>query len=162
MSNDAPHADAARQKAREIIERFLQCLLEKDIDGWAELWDEHGAIEFPFGPPGYPRRVEGKAALHAYMKNFPEQLEIKAFSGVKLYPTLDPEVTILEFACEGRAIATGRPYNQSYIAVVETRGGKLTLYRDYWNPMVALEAMGTMDSFIQAASRAAAPAAAEA
>ena len=35
--------------------------------------------------------------------------------------------------------ATGRPYAQDYVIVLVVKDGLMTLYRDYWNPLVALE-----------------------
>ncbi|KOY15119.1 nuclear transport factor 2-like protein [Paenibacillus xylanivorans] len=31
------------------------------------------------------------------------------------------------------------PYNQTYISIVSHQNGKITHYKDYWNPMVVLE-----------------------
>ncbi len=81
------------------------------------------------------------------MNDYPRHMEIRAFSGVQVYPTVDPEVTLAEFTCEGRAVATGRPYNQSYLCLIETRGGRIVRYREYWNPLIVLEAFGDSDAF---------------
>jgi ketosteroid isomerase-like protein len=39
-------------------------------------------------------------------------------------------------------VATGAPYNQLYISVVTLRDGRIAHYRDYWNPLVVLTALG--------------------
>ena len=57
-----------------------------------------------------------------------------------IHPT--PDGFVLETSCEGVATHTGKPYNQQYISVITLRDGHIVHYRDYWNPLVVLEAMG--------------------
>ncbi len=52
---------------------------------------------------------------------------------------------IAEFRSRGTAIATGKPYDQTYISIVHTRDGRITRYVDFWNPLVAIEALATDD-----------------
>jgi ketosteroid isomerase-like protein len=33
---------------------------------------------------------------------------------------------------------TGEPYDQSYVGVLTAREGRITRYRDYWNPLKSL------------------------
>jgi ketosteroid isomerase-like protein len=42
-------------------------------------------------------------------------------------------------------VATGKPYNQRYISVIETREGRIVKYRDYWNPLILLRAMNAQE-----------------
>jgi ketosteroid isomerase-like protein len=49
---------------------------------------------------------------------------------------------IFEFSCSGEGVATGAPYNQLYVSVVTLRDGRIAHYRDYWNPLVVLTALG--------------------
>jgi ketosteroid isomerase-like protein len=48
---------------------------------------------------------------------------------------------VVEMTIKGRAVETDKPYNQQYVIVAETRDGKLTHYREYWNPLVSAEAL---------------------
>ena len=52
------------------------------------------------------------------------------------------ETVIFEFSCAGAGAKTGEPYNQSYISVVTLRDGRIARYRDYWNPLVVVQALG--------------------
>ncbi len=38
-------------------------------------------------------------------------------------------------------LTTGKPYHQRYISVVQMKDGKIFRFRDYWNPLIVLEAM---------------------
>jgi ketosteroid isomerase-like protein len=139
-----------RARALEVQERHLALMLEKDMPGWIDLWAEDGVFEFPFAPPGFPRRLEGKAAVRDYIKDYPDHIDLAAFHDVQVHPTVDPDVLIVEMSAEGRMVATGKPYAMSYIYVLTVRDGKIVGYRDYWNPLVALEALGGAESLTAA------------
>ncbi|AEI44525.1 hypothetical protein KNP414_06001 [Paenibacillus mucilaginosus KNP414] len=49
----------------------------------------------------------------------------------------------------GRYRETGNPYNQTYISVVETKDGLITRYRDFWNPLVAIESVGSVNDAVR-------------
>jgi uncharacterized protein len=128
--------------ALEVQERHLALMLEKDMPGWIDLWADDGVFEFPFAPPGFPRRLEGKAAVRDYIKDYPDHIDLAAFHDVQVHQTVDPDVLVVEMRAEGRIVATDKPYAMSYIYVLTVRDGKIVAYRDYWNPLVALEALG--------------------
>jgi ketosteroid isomerase-like protein len=153
MTDSTLDADARRARALAVQERHLALMLEKDMPGWVDLWAEDGVFEFPFAPPGFPRRLEGKAAVREYIKDYPKHIDLAAFHDVCVQPTVDPDVLVVEMRGEGRIVATGKPYEMSYIYVLTVRDGKIVGYRDYWNPLVALEALGGADALTAAFSR---------
>uniref|UniRef100_UPI0034DF6C0B nuclear transport factor 2 family protein n=1 Tax=Streptomyces flavofungini TaxID=68200 RepID=UPI0034DF6C0B len=66
--------------------------------------------------------------------------------GLEVHRTQNPDTVIVEMRSEGRSVATGRPFEMSYVAVVTVRQGRITHYRDYWNPLTALEIAGGTDA----------------
>jgi ketosteroid isomerase-like protein len=133
--------DSVRATAQETFRSHLERLSAGRIPQWVDLFTEDGVLEFPYGPDGYPKRVAGKEELLAYMKNFPEHFKVE-FTDLRFHETTDPTLVIAEFKSLGTALATGRPYHQTYISVVETVDGKISRYVDFWNPLVAIEALG--------------------
>lgn len=131
--------------ASEVVDHALELLLAKDMAGFAGLWAETGVIEFPFAPPGYPPRVDGRAAVHEYLRGYPDLFDVREIADRVVHRTVDPEVVIAEFTASGTVVATGRPYRLRYIAVITVRAGEIRHYRDYWNPLAAAEAMGGSD-----------------
>lgn len=123
----------------DLIPKALQLLLDKDMIGFAGLWAEDGVAEFPFAPPGWPARLEGRAAVEDYVRDYPQMLDIQGFPKQVVHHTTDPDVVIAEFDAEGVVVATGRRYRTSYVVVVTTRDGEIVNYRDYWNPLLAQE-----------------------
>ncbi|MFI6173110.1 nuclear transport factor 2 family protein [Nocardia sp. NPDC051052] len=126
----------------EVVDEALRLLLTKNMVGFAGLWAEQGSIEFPFAPPGYPSELTGRAAIEHYLRDYPEQLDVRAIDPPTVHVTADPEIVVVEFAAAGVAVRTGRPYRMRYIAVVTVRAGEIVHYRDYWNPLAAAEALG--------------------
>ncbi|MEV5729094.1 nuclear transport factor 2 family protein [Streptomyces pharetrae] len=139
-STDFSAAESTRTAAQQAFRDHLKYLSAGQIDQWVELFTDDGVLEFPYAPAGFPESVKGKTELHEYMKNFPEHFEVE-FTDLRFHETTDPALVIAEFASRGTALATGRPYNQRYISLVETRDGRISRYVDYWNPQVAAESL---------------------
>ncbi|WP_163508131.1 nuclear transport factor 2 family protein [Fodinicola acaciae] len=129
-------------QARDIVEKALELLLAKDMAGFAGLWASDGVLEFPFTPAGYPARLTGREAVRDYLRDYPDHVDIRAVTEKTLHETTDPDVVVAEFAVDGVAVRTRRPYQLRYVAVVTVRDGEIRLYRDYWNPVAAAEALG--------------------
>ncbi|MFC0844061.1 nuclear transport factor 2 family protein [Streptomyces noboritoensis] len=119
----------------ELYHHGLRLLLEKDIPGWIDLWDEEGVMEFPFAPPGWPRRLEGRQAVADYMRPYPDHIDLHGFPEVTIHQTTAPETIVVEMRGVGRLVATDSPFDMTYIAVVTVHDGRITSYRDYWNPL---------------------------
>ncbi|OUD01298.1 nuclear transport factor 2 family protein [Streptomyces swartbergensis] len=123
----------------DLYRHSLRLLLEKDIPAWVGLWAEDGVMEFPFAPPGRPRRLEGKEAVAAYMRPYPDHIDLHDFPDLRIHRTSDPETIVAEMRGIGRLVKTDSPYDMTYIAVVTVRDGLIVSYRDYWNPLAVLE-----------------------
>ncbi len=127
--------------AQEAMTKFTELILQEDIPQWIELFHEDAVFEYPFAPPGFPQEVRGKAAMFEQFKDFPKVFHFDEFTDMQRHQTLDPDVLIVEFLGRGEVLTTGKAYHQRYISVVQMKDGKIFHYRDYWNPLVVLEAM---------------------
>ena len=58
---------------------------------------------------------------------------------LRIHQTTDPETIVVEMRGVGRLVETDAPFDMTYIAVVTVRDGRITSYRDYWNPLAVLE-----------------------
>jgi uncharacterized protein len=117
----------------------LDALTRNDTAKWSELFADDGVQEFPYAPDGLPKRIESKAGIAEYLKEYPKTFVLHRISAPVWHH--DGDTAIAEFAVEGTAVSTGKPYNQRYISVIEQRGGKITRYVDYWNPQIVAEAL---------------------
>ncbi|HCF4381820.1 nuclear transport factor 2 family protein [Pseudomonas aeruginosa] len=131
--------------AKEILVHSLRLLENGDARGWCDLFHPEGVLEFPYAPPGWKTRFEGRETIWAHMRLFPEHLTVR-FTDVQLYETADPDLAIGEFHGDGVATVSGGKLAQDYISVLRTRDGQILLYRDFWNPLRHLEALGGVEA----------------
>lgn len=131
--------------AVELLRRSLDTFLAKDMKGWTDLCDEAVVAEFPFAPEGTPARIEGRAALYEYLKGYPDAISIASLPSVHIHATADPDVAIAEWSASGTVLSNGNPYEMSYATFVTFRNGLILNYREYWNPLAFLTAMGGTD-----------------
>ncbi|KYC40770.1 phenazine biosynthesis protein [Scytonema hofmannii PCC 7110] len=128
------------QQTTEAFAAHL-ALVGKDIPAWVDLFAEDAVVEFPYASTT-PGRLEGKQAIYNYMKDVPAQMQDLVFSNVQIYPTSNSNVLFAEVHGEAVIVSTGRHYQQDYVIRLETKEGKIIHYREYWNPVAALEAWG--------------------
>jgi ketosteroid isomerase-like protein len=119
----------------DLYRHSLRLLLDKDIPAWAGLWAEDGVMEFPFAPPGRPGRLEGQEAVAAYIRDYPDHIDLHDFPDLRIHETTSPETIVVEMRGVGRLVRTGAPFDMTYIAVVSVEDGRFVSYRDYWNPL---------------------------
>lgn len=128
-----------------MLRQALGPLVDADAEGFIDMMAPDGVMEFPYAPPGYVTRIEGRVALADYLAGFGDILAIDRMTEPTVHLTRNPNVVILEFGCIGRGQKTGQPYDQRYISVITLRDGRIVRYLDYWNPLVALAAVGGVD-----------------
>jgi ketosteroid isomerase-like protein len=135
---------------RALVDRALALLLAKDMAGFAELWAPDGVLEFPFAPPGYPSRLNGRAEVRDYVRDYPSVVDLRAVTSLAVHQSVEPEVVVVEFEVDGVAVRTGRPYQLGYVAVLTVRDGEILRYRDYWSPLAAADALGGLEELTSA------------
>jgi ketosteroid isomerase-like protein len=130
-----------RAAAQHTVAEHLRLTAAGRTDEWVDLFAPDAVLEFPFAPAGVPQRVTGRDALVAHMSGFPETFDVE-FVDLVFHETVDPGLVIAEFRSKGTALTTGKPYEQTCISVVRTDDdARITHYLDYWNPLVAIEAL---------------------
>jgi ketosteroid isomerase-like protein len=120
---------------RELLNQALDLILAKDMSGFADLWAADGTMEFPFAPPGWPDRLDGREAVREYLRDYTDAFDVKTVTERAVHETTDPEVIIAEIEIDGVLVRTGRPYERRYISVLTVRDGHIADYRDYWSPV---------------------------
>ncbi|MFI9560933.1 nuclear transport factor 2 family protein [Nonomuraea endophytica] len=120
---------------RELLSKGMDLLLAKDMAGFADLWAADGTMEFPFAPPGWPARLDGRAEVRDYLSGYTDVYDIKRVAEQAVHQTTDPEVIIAEIEVDGVLVRTGEPYQRRYISVITVRDGHIIGYRDYWSPL---------------------------
>ncbi len=107
---------------------------------FVEMMYEDFVMEFPFARPGMQTRIEGRTAVLTYLMSVGQGISDDGVDNITIHQTADPQVVIVEFEGHGASLKTGEPYDQRYISVIRTAGGKIVHYKDYWNPIQGLKA----------------------
>jgi hypothetical protein len=142
-SND----DERRAETLKLMRDYQTLLGQGRFDEWVELWAEDGVLEFPFAPAGRRRAYQGKADILAYMKHATGRVAADSVEQMRIFPMQDPDIAVVELSIKGRALANGAPYNQSFVIFFEVQDGKLRRHREYWNPLVTIDAIGDRDAW---------------
>lgn len=138
-----PPSYLIRQQTVQAVQTFLESLEEKDMDRFAAVWADDAVQHMPFAPQGFPERVVGKEALLNHYAAWPENSGATDFtSELVFYPMADPEMIFAEFKGDVDVIPTQRKYEQSYGGLFHVHRGRITLFREYFNPIPFAYAFG--------------------
>lgn len=125
-----------------MLRLALGDLLDPTADDFVSMMHPDAIMAFPYAPPGTPGKLQGREPLVTHLTRLSVLIKLDSFSAQRVHRTLQDGVVILEFSCTGRGIETGEAYDQDYISVITTQGGRITRYVDYWNPLIVLRAVG--------------------
>jgi uncharacterized protein len=130
--------------AERLLFDALDALKHGNTRQWVDMFHDDGVMEFPYAPAGGHARLDGKAAIAEYLRPYPERISIRRVIRRAVYHC--GEVMVAEFACESTAVPTGNQFEMNYVAIVTVQNGKIKHYRDYWNPLVAIQAFGGLEA----------------
>lgn len=147
---EAAGADPAdyivRNQTRSVVMDFLTGLEEKDMDKVNAVWADDAVQDMPYVPSNFPDRVVGKEALIAQYAAWPEVSGAANFTDhLIFYPMQDPRVIFVEYRGEVDIIPTGLTYRQTYGGLFHIDDGKITLFREYFDPREFARAFGMQD-----------------
>lgn len=133
MSDDIESFSAMLRKA-------LGDRVEQGASSFIDMMAEHAVMEFPYALPGLPLRLEGRDAVARHLERAAGLIAFDRMGAPTVHRSTDQDLVLIEFDGFGRGVETGEPYDQRYISVVRTENGRITHYRDYWNPIAVLRA----------------------
>ena len=113
------------------------------VDGdhfWDAVADE-AVFEFLYRIPGWPERLESRAAYMAALEGY--RMNLHSADGLVVHLTQDSRVVVLEYAVHGTALSTGKRYANRFCSIVTIRNRKIVRWRDYMDslaPMLATSA----------------------
>ncbi len=145
---------AADTSPRATLAQMLTLLREKDLNALADLYAEDGVHELSFAPPAAPRRLEGREQVRAYFTGALTRVavEFREFEEVAVHDTADPDVIVAEYDAHGVVPATGREFTTRNIWVLRIVGGRIAIWRDYWNPLKIIELQGLLPELVASMS----------
>jgi uncharacterized protein len=122
--------------------------VEQGLEGLAgpghffDLLAEDVVFEYVITVPGYPRRVEGRAAVAELYRPYGDALVLDRCYDLAVHHDPAQGTVVLEYASQGRVVATGAPYRNRYISVLTLRDREVVHWRDYLDPVAVFDALG--------------------
>ncbi len=134
-ASENPTSYLIRQQTVQTVRNFLEALEVKDMEKFAEVWAEDAVQDMPYSPQNFPKRVVGKANLIELYKAWPTITGQANFTDhLVVYPMQNPNMVFAEYKGAVEMISTGRQYNQIYGGLFHVENGKITLFREYYDP----------------------------
>lgn len=136
MTRTFPFLD---RTTRMIVEA-LGPRLHPGVDHYLDLFTDDAVFEFPFSPGGEVRKV-GRADMAAYLRTLEDGTVFDELTLTGSYPSVGDDggsTVVLEYDGRGHDLTSGEPYEQRYISVLHLAGGRITAFREYFNPMAVL------------------------
>lgn len=127
----------------DLLHRAMGSAIRADAQGFLGMCAEDIVFEFPFAPAAAVSRLDGKAALAAYLPKVCNLIDIDSMELLATYKDVESQTFVIEFRCFGASRLNDARYDQTYISVVRLRDGLIAHYKDYWNPLVVLRAAGS-------------------
>ncbi|QQM29612.1 nuclear transport factor 2 family protein [Martelella lutilitoris] len=124
-----------------LLRQALGDALALDASTLLDMCAEDVVFEFPYHPPGFTERLEGRAALEIYLPIVSKLISIESVTLHEAFISARGDMAAIEFSCKGHSPKTGARYDQDYVSIIGLRDGRITRYRDYWNPLVVLSAI---------------------
>jgi uncharacterized protein YndB with AHSA1/START domain/ketosteroid isomerase-like protein len=116
------------------IHRFFELMKSKDIDGWAKLWADDGAILVCYPPEGFPDSIKGRDQIVAGFRQLFRHFGTYDYRIKSSYLTTDPDVAIVEWDVLATLPDRGTTYRGNNITVFRFRNGLIAEYHDYFDP----------------------------
>lgn len=130
-----------REKHRAVVHAFFARLEAFDIRGFAELFAEEGRQVMPFSPEGFPKVLEGRAAIFNQYRSMPDNFTSMRFPDRVVHDMLDPSRFFVTYRGEIR-LKSGGSYNNTYAALFVIHDGQIAEYHEYFDPIVLQRAFG--------------------
>jgi uncharacterized protein len=114
--------------------------LEGLVDG-EHFWDavaDDAVFEFLYRFPGWPRRLESRAAYMTALEGY--GMDLHSADGLVVHLTRDPGVIVLEYEVHGTARSTGKAYDNCFCSIVSIRDRKIVRWRDYMDSLAPVRA----------------------
>jgi ketosteroid isomerase-like protein len=117
------HADAVA-----LFDRRRLAWLHEDLDGYLALW----ADEMTFGSPVHPEPLLGKPAFADLVRRSNAMSKPRRFDVTHL--AVHGDMVLAEWSIAMTHRETGRVIAWDGMSVAEIVDGRITVWREYWNP----------------------------
>jgi ketosteroid isomerase-like protein len=136
-------------RALDPFFRAMEEGLKDSVQGehYFDMLADDVVFDFVITIEGYPRHVVGRDNLIELYRGYGDTFFLDRCFDLRVHRCEDSSV-VLEYASEGKVVATGAPYSNRYISVATITDRKVSEWRDYLDPLrvqAALEGRAWQD-----------------
>ncbi len=124
----------------EVLQRVFAHMAKGDAAAAVAHYTPDYVIEFPYPVARGAFRVEGRDTVRDYLSRAFEVFRFELAIDV-VHPSSDPDLLIAEYHGRGRALTTGKPYDNRYVGFWWFRGDAICRTREYYDQGVADRAL---------------------
>ncbi|MFZ0249046.1 MAG: nuclear transport factor 2 family protein [Acidimicrobiales bacterium] len=138
-----PDPRYAAYRAADPYFNLVRGALDDCIDGvhFFDTVSDDVIYEVLYDFPGWPRVVQGRAALMAQFKGYGESIDLQSADNLIVRKGDGGRVVVLEYEVHGTIRATGVQYDNRFCSVVEIEDRKIAHWRDYMDSLAAWNAL---------------------
>jgi uncharacterized protein len=122
-----------------IVEEGLVGLV--DGDHFFNLLADDVVFDFIITVPDYPRHVVRRDNLIELYRGYGSTFFLDRCHDLRVHRSDATSSVVLEYASQGKVVATGYPYSNRYISVITLKDRKVSHWRDYLDPLRVLGAL---------------------
>ena len=138
-------SDQAAKQALETAQAFIAALTSRDGQAAVALLGEDAVLEMPYplaeGENKYGSRKMWGEPLHNYVLGIVERNSQIAFNN-SVWRTTHDGLVLLESDGDLVRSKDGKRYQNKYLIIFRAEEGKITLWREYFNPVTAARTFG--------------------
>jgi ketosteroid isomerase-like protein len=126
--------DTSKYEQFTALDPFFNIVM-KGLDGLVDgehFWDivaDGPVFEFLYRFPGWPERLESRAAYMRAMESY--GMHLHGADGLVVHLTRDPRVVVLEYEVHGAAHRPANPTTNRFCSIVTIEDRKVVHWRDY-------------------------------
>jgi ketosteroid isomerase-like protein len=139
MPNSGYPAYEAARPYFELVRGSLGDLV--DGEHFFDIVADDVVYEVLYDFPGWPRRVQGRAALLAQFRGYGDAIELQSADSLITHQADNGRVVIIEYEVHGTILATGVTYHNRFCSIITLENRKIAHWRDYMDSLAAWNAL---------------------
>jgi ketosteroid isomerase-like protein len=135
--------ESLRERNMAVASRYIDAINRWDFDAMRELLAEDAVFEMPYAPEGFERKFVGREEIVAFIETVPGFIDAENLHDVRLETFhSDPGEVVAEYRSDMVIKPTGAEYRNEYVARFTVRGGQITRFAEYYDPIRLVVALG--------------------
>lgn len=123
------------EDAATLARRFLTALSTGAVDDAIACLADDVVQDMPYSPPGYPKQLRGVETMRGLWTGLLKAVRSITYTIEEIRSFDDPRWAFAEFTAE-LVQPSGKTYSNHYFTFFHAEGGRITIYRELYDPLV--------------------------